>query len=303
MDPFKLIEKNDIDKLIDYLYSNDLNIKNEVSDNLLLFAIKCNKVAVASSLIKEFININEKDGDGNTALNLSVIYNKVGLVRQILQIDSVNINESNNINNTPIMNAFKYNRTEIIDLLLSKKPILSDKNIFGEDIYFLAVRGKNIDNLLKLPKILNLYVKNNKKETLLHISTLGGDCATSTYLLKLGIYVDVFNNDGETPLFYALRQNDMNLVTLLLQNGALIEYENKFSEKLLNLNSSLLSYIGEYQTSPKYINYIKDYKSHYLVRIRKVNKFNTDNNTSKYHKNVVDPYNRSILDYIKLNCL
>lgn len=298
MDPYLLIKNNDISLFKDYLKGHDIDEINNLGESFLNYSIKNNSIVISNLLINMGIDVNIKDIYGNTALNLAIVFNKIGLVRQLLLTPSINKDSTDINNNTPLMLAYKNNREEIIELLRNLKVDTKGINKFEENIYFQAVRGKNVKSLNDIGYITDKYKRNVFGDTMLHVAVKGGDYATTKYLLDLGIYVDSLNKDLETPLFEAIRTNNLNIINLLLEYGALLEYKNVFEESLLLINSKFKKYILEYSLNPTYMSYKTNFKDHYLIRINQQETM--IRKVTGYKERLKDNFGKTYPDYIDI---
>ncbi|QZA81996.1 ankyrin repeat domain-containing protein [Deefgea piscis] len=90
---------------------------------------------------------------------------------------------------------------ELLIAIQSKNKIAAKKMLLSGDIDMNAKLGGD-------------------KRTFLHAAVEQHDFETLKLLLKLGAVVDATNSHNETPLYIAAYQQDTNMVSLLLNNGA-----------------------------------------------------------------------------------
>ena len=60
---------------------------------------------------------------------------------------------------------------------------------------------------------------------------LHGNIAETTWLLEKGANVDIQDNAGESAIFYAITNNDNNMVELLIKNNANVNILSKYWKK------------------------------------------------------------------------
>ncbi len=121
---FKLIDKNDLRKLKEYLICNNItNIKNKYGENILMYAINKNKRDIINFLINEYSNILLDTNNRNeTVLHYAVKNNNLNLTKKIIEKNK-NLIYLEDINDkTPLI----YSKNEIKKYLL--KIILQNKN-------------------------------------------------------------------------------------------------------------------------------------------------------------------------------
>ena len=88
-----------------------------------------------------------------------------------------------------------------------------------------------------------------------------------TYLLEHKAFVNIKNNQGETPLFYAVRAQNKGSINLLLKYGAVLDCRSTFGETIYDLVPSydLLTYINEKSEQYKNYKYYSLYPLHYAI--------------------------------------
>ncbi|XGW21143.1 hypothetical protein V3C99_004247, partial [Haemonchus contortus] len=142
----------------------------------------------AMSHIKE-LNLNVVDAGGRTALLLSVMANNPTLAKVLLEHGADTV-KADNEGKSPLSVA-----------LFDRK----DPELCKEVVNYGGVSAVNhcIDGV-----------------SLLHIAVKNEDAEIVQFLLENNAAIDAENREGETPLEVAVRQNNRNLVTLLLDRGA-----------------------------------------------------------------------------------
>jgi ankyrin len=125
---------------------------------------------------------------GITALHLAVMFDKVDIIKILLNNKADPESKTETSGNTPLHNAASFGNIEIAKLLLKA--------------------GANVD------------VNNNYGYTPLHNAASFGNIEIAKLLLKAGADVDVNNNYGHTPLHDATNSRQINMVRYLLENGA-----------------------------------------------------------------------------------
>jgi ankyrin repeat protein len=224
-------------EIAELLISNgcDLDLKNDYGYTALIFAIDNGKMKIAQLLIDKGCDLNLQTEYNYTALN---ILNEKGYT---LKNGIISKKIKNNIENKNI-NLSKYeNKKNILSNILQKyKPI---------DILFAAIKYKkyivaneiikdksidlNIRNIYgNTPLMYAIKVSQNKKIINLNISKRFFKYITEYDIIKLlidsGCNLDIQNNEGNTALMIAIKDNKKtDIVKLLIDSGCDLNLENK----------------------------------------------------------------------------
>ena len=94
----------------------------------------------------------------------------------------------------------------------------------------------NINNLFKLTKlkdnnnnnILHLLVNENKIEKLNKIF-IKNNSLNNKFIKNI---INDQNNEGKTPLYFALKNNNLDIIKLLIENGADKDFVNGLGQKI-----------------------------------------------------------------------
>jgi ankyrin repeat protein len=122
-----------------------------------------------------------------------------------------------------------------------------DKN--DENICFSIVRSHNLPLLKEIiakNKTL-LFSINYTRRNLLHEACMVKDHNIALYLLNNGLLANSADNFGETPIFFAAREKDYDMIKLLISYGAIIEKRNGFYETVLDIAKGEIHDYIEYQ--------------------------------------------------------
>lgn len=299
MNPFILIERNNLLDLKKYLATENPNVVNNYGDSLLHLAVKLNNIEIMNLLLDNYININYQDRLGNTALMLSVIYNNVGFVKLLLRYKA-DINIANNLNETPLFKALYLNREDIVEILLLNNPLLNEITQNYESNLFAAVYSGNKDLISKALAFNSLNDKNYLGDSLIHTACKANKVDSLTFLLEKGLSPHITNKLGETPLFDACRRESPDLVVTLMKYGSLLEYKNNNGERVfdLELNKDFKRILKRLQMSKEYVSYLNNYPLHVACiysDIELVEKYLNIPNIQKK-----DQFQKRAYDYAKL---
>ena len=113
---------------------------------------------------------------------------------------------------------------------------LQSTHRFDEDI-FRAVRGAQISTLLYyIHKKGNVHLKNNKKQSLLHLSIIARSKPMMLLLLNQNISIDCKDKYGNTPLIYAaLYPNRLEFLKVLIEQKATLDQANHSEHTALTM--------------------------------------------------------------------
>ncbi len=113
-------------------------------------------------------------------------------------------------------------------------------NKFGEENKDDSVGDNEEDFVIKWAKD---YVKRGKKldirgsngGTALHIAAAKSFMRLADFLLDHSVDVNLRDNDGHSPIFFAVRTGSIEMVELLIKRGADLHVKNKFDITLLDI--------------------------------------------------------------------
>lgn len=220
-------DNNNINKLL-YYYDNELydefiffldnnkiniNIRNDKGVTPLIYficeysSIKYIKALLRHPNIKDDIDINIKDGNGNTCLHYSCVNNLSKLCKLLLSHPNINPNVQNNDGSTPLhmcTNIFKKNSTKCLKLLLEHPKINPNiLNKAGETCLHRSCRNKNIRycRILSMCGKINPNIKNKNSVSPLHFACRLDSFKICELLLRNEkTEKNVINNQGLKPI-------------------------------------------------------------------------------------------------------
>jgi len=195
-------------------------------------------------LIASEADLNKQDEGGNTILHIAVKNNYIDTVKLVIDTATnatVNINIQNKHGNTPLHLAAWDHNTEILGILL-KWDIdgVWIQNSGGNTIFHIVAEN-NYTDISNMLVDFGLYgnLPNMYGNTPLHIAAMCGhvDIARAYIQVcgdKYDIDIHVKNNNGNTPLHLATQNNREAVVKLLIDAGADVDLQNNNKRTPIN---------------------------------------------------------------------
>jgi lysophospholipase L1-like esterase len=179
---------------VDELKKQKINTKTPIklspNESLLVAALHGNVQEIKKAMAKG-ADVNCKDGNGNTPLNMVAKLSYYNIVKYFIE-KGAEVNTRNNDHITPLHYGVEYNNIKIVQLLLEK--------------------GANIN------------ARDSFNETPLHWAGWTGNIEAARLLLKYGANPYTPNNTDVTPLFNAIRQEHWQLERIFKKS----KYQKKF---------------------------------------------------------------------------
>ena len=188
------------------------------------------------------INLTIVNNAGENILQHAIHHNNVSLVSDIIlfhrDADAFDkfYNHKNADGNTPLILAAQLGRTEIVDLLITRTGIsVNVINNNSRNAFIEAAYSGDVDILRHLYNhdsfnTININYRDNIGATPLLAAADEGHSAAVQFLLDIGadpnlpqcaVFISTFCvGTGNTPLLYAVKNNDNNTFLALAQNGA-----------------------------------------------------------------------------------
>ncbi|MFF2175717.1 ankyrin repeat domain-containing protein [Lysinibacillus sp. NPDC058147] len=208
------------------------NIKvGKEKDTLAHVAVNNEQYEILKELHKFGVDMNVKDEMGNTVLLYAMKTGNREMIEYLINETKVGLqdvdNEGNNIVQVALLQQL--NNTALIKELLNQDIDLKRVNIDGKNTYETAILTQNkeavqifIDKGLDLNKVDQFgnnaihVLLNHKKDNLTFLAGL----------IKKGTDVNGFNGQGQTPLYLAIINGDKKVVEELIKNKADIKTVN-----------------------------------------------------------------------------
>lgn len=243
---FNLIKNHKYDEFKKKLNKDiDVNFQDEYKNTLIHYAIILNQEEIIKLLLSYECNLDYIDIDGKSILHYPIKYGYNNIFKiiidnskDIIGIQVYNIKDKTN--NTPLHYAVLYNNSVAIACLLDIDTNfnVNSANDEGNTPLHIAVYNNNIDNinLLLKSKDIHVNVLNNQGLSVFHIAVI----KRYTDVLKIFIYDKRFNINAietkynMTPLMYLLDTKYLNIIIEMLNNGALLSYQDIYGNNILH---------------------------------------------------------------------
>ncbi|MFT4313561.1 MAG: ankyrin repeat domain-containing protein [Wolbachia pipientis] len=193
----------------------------EIQDNAINFLIE--HLRLLGKLKSE---INREDVGGNTPLHIAAQYGNKQLIEVLSRLGAKIV--KNKQDNTPLHIAIIHGNTDCIELFIEERKnkedsILKFKGEHGRDLVHLAAMYGQFDCLNFLLDEFSDYdlnTKTSKGNTALHLALsksteieLRKECVK--LLIRKGIQKNESNNEGNTPLHFAVQLVDLEFLSIL----------------------------------------------------------------------------------------
>ena len=133
-DLFQSIRIGDIDRFMMHINSDNLNSVNEYKQSLLHESISSKNIIVSDYLIKNRIDLNAADYNGQTALHYCAAHNTLDIAENVLNNGGL-LNISDKYGNQPlwtaVFNAKSKNSYDMVKLFLRYTTDINHKNNNG----------------------------------------------------------------------------------------------------------------------------------------------------------------------------
>ena len=236
--------KNNID-VVNILinYGANLNMRDINGNTALILACENGYFGIVDRLIQKTPDINIQNIQGINALMMACKSGNLRIVKRLLELPNININARDFPGDTALIFACRSDKVDIVKLLLETGRV----DINAQDQYGLTALCFSIGKfpitqiLVENGANLNGYSNNGFP---LFDSIYLQDNITIQYLIKHGANVNVeytdyrVNDNTRTPLMYAVQNNNIDKVKILLDAGANPEYQSSDGLTAKNLSDN-----------------------------------------------------------------
>ena len=195
-------------KVLDYIYTNKIEVNNFNASKLLYIAIKTKQIDIANYLLDKNVDPNIQNARGNTPLHIAAAQSNDSLILSLLN-KGANSNIKNIDGVSPLhITIIKENHESTHNLLShNTNPNIQDNQ--GNSPLHIAVYKKDITSISTLlNNNANPNIQDNQGNSPLHIAVRKQNNQAISALLNKGANSNIENNKGQTPLKLAIDQND-----------------------------------------------------------------------------------------------
>ncbi|XP_067324765.1 ankyrin-2 isoform X17 [Anolis sagrei] len=218
-----------VDKVVEFLKGGiDINTCNQNGLNALHLAAKEGHVGLVQELLERGSAVDSATKKGNTALHIASLAGQ-GEVVKVLVKEGANINAQSQNGFTPLYMAAQENHIEVVKYLLENG---ANQSTATEDGFTpLAVALQQGHNQA-VAILLENDTKGKVRLPALHIAARKDDTKSAALLLQNDHNADVQSKmmvnrtteSGFTPLHIAAHYGNVNVATLLLNRGAVVDF-------------------------------------------------------------------------------
>ena len=190
-----------------------------------------------NDLMKEGADVNALNKHGETPLMAATFHENIPIMEMLIDYGG-DVNARIDINSETALNyAARQNCGKAMELLINKGADVNARDQHGDTPLMVAAFYGNIpimEMLLDNRSDVNARNEENRK-TALHYAAGKYSLKATALLIDKGADVNVQNQHGKTPLMTAIFSETLQIVELLMDNGADIgPYDNLNSETALN---------------------------------------------------------------------
>lgn len=248
----------------------DINLLDNINMSPLNTAINENKTEIANLLIERGANVNYKNIFGITSQHLAARNKNSSVLKNLLSKKEIEIDPMDGTGASPLIYASIKGDIECMKILLDNGANINVIDINGRSPIFYALDSGKIDALkLLIDNGADLNQKDKNEITLLDFAMKNQDFEVIKLLLENGVdinyknkmgesllitaisdenngvndlvqllfnkgarkYIDEYDSQQITPLIYAIGSQNIDLIKLLLQNGADIKNVETYNGK------------------------------------------------------------------------
>ncbi|MEM7297408.1 MAG: ankyrin repeat domain-containing protein [Bacteroidota bacterium] len=204
-------------------------------------AFRSNNKELFEFFIKQGVDVNQVDSEGNTALINASSRRNEEIISYLLDITE-NINHQNKDGLSAFARALKYHKLEIAKLIASNGAETNVVDNKGYNLsYHLVDAFRNMKTFTeKMNYLISVghdpSIAQKDGSTLLHAAINKENVELLKYLVRMGIDINTKDNSGQTVLHYAAMQaDDETILKYLIEAGADKSMTTEFDESAHDL--------------------------------------------------------------------
>jgi ankyrin repeat protein len=187
-------------------------------DEALVAAVEKGRMDVMKALLCNGADVNSRDKSNTTVMNKAIINRHSSIVRLLCQ-HNADVNLQGECGVTPLILAAEYGDVEITNILLENGANVNTRS------FYLQISSKD------------RWIRDDENQcSALIVATMYGHLSIAKLLLKdKRINVNSRTQNGFTAMIMAARTEQIELVRLLIQNGANVNMETKSRHTALEI--------------------------------------------------------------------
>ncbi|VDC01534.1 unnamed protein product [Peniophora sp. CBMAI 1063] len=177
--------------------------------------------AFALALLEKGEDIDSRAASGHTALHCAATHGYLRIISLLIDYGAA-IDALADDDATPLACAVMFHQREAASLLLARGAIVNASDRAKAVVLYAAAGTDDVDTaqvLIRLGVDVNTRFA-NENETALHVAAESGRSRLVEVLLRHGADVKARTTGGKTPLLLASERGHRNVVTMLLESGA-----------------------------------------------------------------------------------
>ncbi len=208
------------------LASWDINERNEQGQTALQIAIIHKRTDIALQLIQAKASLEAKDDEGNDALFLASYFDEEEVIERIAQ--KVDLDQPNQEGYTALQVAAMLGNLNALKRLTREGASVSKKwGNSGFSALELAAIAGNLDCLRFLASRISLSTVDFLGKNCLHRLIEEGEARAICSLLDLGLDIEEKDAQGNSPLTLAIKANKLLILRLLIGHKASLEAKDQ----------------------------------------------------------------------------
>lgn len=209
--------------------------KNNPHESSLTNAIRRDQADSVKMLVYARVDVNHKTTTGQTPLTLATKKGNMQIVELLVEVGNANTNLRGPYGITPLMYASRYGYADIVDYLLKRGANEKALDAKGKSALLYALEYDHMpvaEILINFnPKLLNVY--DDEGNTPMLFATKNNNLEFIKLLTTNGVDINVPDKTGFTPLMYAIKYSDRRVISYLINNGSNLEVRNNQGQTAL----------------------------------------------------------------------
>lgn len=228
----KAIEAKNINEAIKLINDGaNVNTNTEKGQTALWLAVERGSLKLMELLLAKSVNLDTTYDEGNSALMMSLL-NKNKEIANLLLDNKAIVNKANNKSITPLIQVLKTGDFVTAEILINKGAGINAKYKSASLIWLPLTKKKSIKIVkLLLENKIKLNQENNKGFTELMYAIDNGENELAQLFIDNGADVNYYSKKSKsTPLSVAINKGELTVVQKLVDNKVDINFANKSIE-------------------------------------------------------------------------